>query len=38
MAHKKKLMNKKIRVRANSCDEFVKGILDKEEDDLIDDP
>jgi hypothetical protein len=25
-------------VRANSCDEFVKGILDKEDDDELNDP
>jgi hypothetical protein len=31
-------LNKKIRIRANSCDEFVKGILDKEEDEDNDDP
>jgi hypothetical protein len=31
-------LNKKIRIRANSCDEFVKGILDKEEDDILEDP
>ena len=30
--------NIKIRIRANSCDEFVKGILDKEEDDILEDP